>query len=132
MYDATKAIRACKRYETVRIKVPLVVYSYPRSSRRFRFECAARIEDISNLTAVPGIGPAAVIKLAHHRGGGPIQNLEELVRQYKACEGKALTTYELDNAFYMWLKAGKRITYSRYDITLAVSTMVLKISMPRA
>ena len=115
-------------------------YKYPRlcfqyhvpPTHRFYFECADRIEDISHLTAVPGIGPSGVIKLAHHRGGGPIRNLEELVIQYKACKGEALTTYERDNAFYMWLKVEKRITHCRHDITLAVSTMVLKMSRPCA
>ena len=132
MYDASKAKRSCKRCEEFIIKVPPSCKLLLTFLHRFRFECADRIEDISNLTAVPGIGTQAVIKLAHHRGGGPIRNLEELVRQYKACKGNAFTTYERDNAFYMWLKAEKRITHSRHDITLAVSTMVLKMERPRA
>ena len=73
-----------------------------------------------------------MIKLAHHTGGGSIRNMEELVRQYNMCKGEALTIYERDNAFYVWLKAEKRITHSRHDITLAVSTMVLKMAMLRA
>jgi DNA polymerase/3'-5' exonuclease PolX len=105
------------------------VLSYPRAStHRFNFESADRIEQISTLASVPGIGPSAVKKLAHHRGGGPIRNLEELIRQYKACKGEA-STYEQDNAFYMWLKVEKQITHSRHDITLAVSTRVLKMAM---
>jgi hypothetical protein len=87
-------------------------HSYSRSSaRRYHIECADRIEDIINLTAVPGIGPMAVIKLAHYRGGGPIGNMGDLVRQYKACKREASTIYEQDNAFYMWLKSEKRITH---------------------
>ena len=131
MYDASKAKRSCKRCEEIIIKVPPSCVILLTFLRRFRFECADRIEDISNLAAVPGIGTQAVIKLAHHRGGGPIRNLEELIRQYKACKGEA-STYEQDNAFYMWLKAEKGITHSRHDITLAVSTMVLKMERPRA
>ena len=131
MYDASKAKRSCKRCEEFIIKVPPSCVLLLTFLRRFRFECADRIEDISNLTAVPGIGTQAVIKLAHHRGGGLIRNLEELIRQYKACKGEA-STYEQDNAFYLWLKAEKGITHSRHDITLAVSTMVLKMERPRA
>ena len=130
MYDASKAIRSCKRCAAHSINCPRLCYNIqPRASTdRTNFESADRIEQISNLTYVPGIGPAAVIKLGHHRGGGPIRNLEELIRQYKACKGEA-STYEQDNAFYMWLKKEKRITHSRHDITLAVSTRVLKIAM---
>ena len=127
MYDASKAIRSTKRCAIEYSKTdPFCATIVPSSSH---FEGADRVDQISHLTRVPGIGPAGVIKLAHHRGGGPIRNLEELIHRYAECKGLASTKYEQDNAFYVWLKEEKWITHSRHDITLAISTMVLKISM---